>query len=288
MSSMTSEEDLVDPLTDGDAEHLAFTQRIAEPYLSHIRNGLFLLRWMLDKAPRPTEDTFINDLAAAACFTRVYRQIRAATLMVVFGYYSEVPTVLRGAYEAGALGRYLAKEPQKAEKWLKKGSWIPDREVRKWFGDGDRMYAAWYKFYSERAHPTAKSCIPLLDLAEDGSTYSISFTTQKNEESLKDCLLEIAWTSMWACFALQRAASRVDVLPPAWRREVDDFAIRLGALFEEHTGQPVDFSHLERDWAKEERRWNAFIEQLPDAAETDRALSEHPMSVHNIHPQDDL
>lgn len=92
---------------------------------------------------------------------------------------------------------------------------------------------------------------------------------------------------MWACYALQRAASRVDVLPPAWRKDVDNFAMRLGALFEEHTGHPVDFSHLERDWAKEEERWDAFIEQLPDADETDRLLTEHPMSVHNIHPRDD-
>lgn len=178
---MTSEEDLPDPLTDGDGEHLAFSQRVADPYLPHIRTGLFLLRSMLVTAPRPTEVTFVNDLAAVACFTRLYRQIRAATLMVAFGYYSEVPTVLRGAYEAGALGRYLAKEPEKAEKWLKKGSWIPDREVRKWFGDEDRMYASWYKFYSQRAHPTAKSCIPLLNLAEKHVFHLLHYPEKRRE-----------------------------------------------------------------------------------------------------------
>lgn len=279
---METERDPPDPLADGDKEHLTAFYEAAEELIPFVYRGLFLLRSMLASRPPRTEEIQVNDLAAMACFARLYRQLRAATLLTAMGYYSEVPTLLRGVYEAGALGRYLAKQPAQAEKWLKKQERIPDRKVRQWWGDEDRMYAAWYRFYSNRAHPTARACIPLLELGDKDVT--TRFATYFERTAVDGCLLEVSWASLWSCFALQNAAARIDILPPSWRQEVAEFAKDLGAVMEAQTGFKPDFSHLERDWEKDEEQWAAFVQRLADAPQVDKILDEHPRSVRNIHP----
>lgn len=271
-----------DPLADGDNEHLAAFYEAAEEMIPFVYRGLFLLRSMMASRPPRLDEVQVNDFAAMACFARLYRQLRAATLLVAMGYYSEVATVLRGVYETGALGRYLAKQPDEAEKWLKKQEWIPDRKVRQWWGDNDRMYATWYRFYSNRTHPTARACAPLLHIGEEQVT--TKFSTVFDNDAVEGCLLEVAWASLWACFSLQNAAARVDILPPSWRREVAEFANDLGVVMEARTGVRPDFSHLERGWEKDEEIWAGFVQRLANASNVDKILDEHPRSVRNIHP----
>lgn len=279
---MEAEAPVPDPLADGDKEHLAAFYEASEELIPFVYRGLFLLRTMLAARPPAVDEVQVNDFAAMACFARVYRQLRAATLLVAMGYYSEVATVLRGAFEAGAVGRYLAKQPEKAEVWLKKQEWIPDRKVRQWWGDEDRLYASWYRFYSARSHPTARACAPLLDI--EGEHVSTKFTTTIDHDAIEGCLFEISWASLWACFALQNAAARIDILPPDWRQAVTEFASELAALMEARTGVKPDFSHLERDWEKDQQQWEEFVQRLPDAPEVNRILDEHPRSVRNMHP----
>src|SRR5215467_11744278 len=80
----------------------------------------------------PWHDVFPNDLSATACFGRAYRQLRAAVTLLMSGYYTEARVILRSTYECAAAARMLAKDPQRAEKWLRKERWFPDREVRSW------------------------------------------------------------------------------------------------------------------------------------------------------------
>ena len=108
--------DAPDPLSDGDNEHLAAFGEAAEELIPFVYRGLLLLRSIMASRPPRADEVQVNDLAAMACFARVYRQLRAATLLTAMGYYSEVGAILRGMYEAGALGRYLAKQPDQAEK----------------------------------------------------------------------------------------------------------------------------------------------------------------------------
>jgi hypothetical protein len=283
--------EIPDPLMDGDGKYLAAARSSVDPQASVLlRAGLYLMRLALSWAPQPWTSTAVNDFAAVACFTRCYRQIRAATLLAMFGYYSEVSTVLRGAYESGSLGRYLAHEPEKAEKWLekngwlpKKSGWIPDREVREWFGGGD-SYADFYGGLSKLAHPTARSCVPLLDPSEKG--YEIKFSTIFTADQVDGSLSQVLGVLLWACFALKNAAPDEDALPPHWRQGLAEFANETNDYLGEKTGVSGDYSNLQKDWEEEHRRWQEYLDRATRAADLDDLLDQDPRSWKNLKAKD--
>lgn len=258
-----------DPLADGDNEHLQAAVADDDSATRLIRSGLFLLRSLLETAPRPWGQVLTNDFAAVACFTRAYRQLRAATLLAHMGYDSEVSTLLRAAYEAGSVGRYLAKNPEKADKWVHKVSWspkgtegwIPDREVREWFGDTEeRAYAENYRRLSRGTHPTAASVVPLLDMSEEG--YFPRFSSVFDSERFQDALVQVLGIVLWTCFALKNAAANPDLIRPDWRHALSDYASDVGKFVAERTGAPVDYSHLQRDWEEEYARYDRILERI--------------------------
>lgn len=204
--------DVPDPLTDGDPEHFAAAQQRADPISLQLRQGLFLYRILLEGGVRPWALTGTNDFSAAACFSRAYRAIRASTLVTVFGYYEEVPTLLREAYECAAMGRYLARQPEVADKWLETGDWVPDRKVRAWFGDTEGIYSDRYGGLSKRSHPTAAACLRLIDPGEDGFTLRLSSDFKGG--TYVDCLYEVLATLIWMVFALKNAVADEDIIPP--------------------------------------------------------------------------
>ncbi len=108
----------------------ALTWFEASPRSSQLAEAFRLLGWVTQMVPQPWTATFSNDFAALACLARAVRQLDAALQLALFGYYSEVPTLVRGAYESAGLARIVAKDDEKGERWVRQGAWVPDREVR--------------------------------------------------------------------------------------------------------------------------------------------------------------
>jgi hypothetical protein len=273
-------QDPFEGLTDGDAaHHEAVSQLLLEP-LVHNERGVRLIRFVLDHAPQPLDHTGSNDFSSLMCIARVVRQIRAAVALSMSGYYSEVGTILRSAYEAASLGRFLAKEPKRADEWLRKQVWIPDRRVQRWLddflgeGSGDD-FAAYYRELSAEAHPTARACVALVK--SDGNDYELVVSTTFEEDILRNCLERVAAFTLWAGFAVERAGASEEVFPPWWRQELNDLA--------ESVVPHGDWSHRSRDWALEEAKWEALGRRVLDANQLDEELESHPSSWTNVKPE---
>lgn len=271
-----------DPLAVGDIEHLAATKGSDDSVTRLIRSGLFLIGWLNEQAPRPWDLTCSNDFAAVACFARSFRQVRAATLLAHFGYHTEIPTVLRAAYEAAAVGRYLARNPEKADKWIEKTTWapsnvdgwIPDREVRGWFGDtDDRAYSVIYGVLSKGAHATAASCVPALKILETG--YLPQIATEFDDDAFQESLVEILGVTLWVCFALKNAVAQPDLIRPDWTHALAEYAEDVATLIEERVGSKPDFSHLQKDWDAEYARYSAILARISVGDEARDLVQKH-------------
>ncbi|MHB1548931.1 MAG: hypothetical protein ACYCX8_09375, partial [Acidimicrobiales bacterium] len=219
----------------------------------------------------------VNDAAARACFARTLRQLRSATMLVMWGYYSEVGLVLRGAFESASLGRMLAKAPEKAERWLQKGQWFPQSDVRGWLRAGGadddtmRVYTDGYRVLSAWAHPTAMSCASLVDFSSP--QLGLQLYASFDEGEFRRWVREITATSIFACFALRNAAVDETVLSPAWRHDL----YALGEAVSHKT-----LPHLHRDWDAEKQRYEEYRSKVQPVTGIDDRLSEHPRSWHNI------
>lgn len=263
------------PLHEGDDSH---PQQVRELHPRPIEQyGLLvrvlgLMRWPLEVAPQRWDLTFANDFSALACFTRAYRQLRAAALLADHGYYSEVGTLLRAVYESAALGRLLAHTPEEADRWLREGVWFPDRKVRKWFGDEGRAYATIYGILSAEAHPTAMSCLELIDIG--GERGAAKLDTQFDDEHYQERMTVILGVALWACIALRNAAASEELLPPEWRKELSDLAKEIAPW--------ADFSELERNWEAEQQKWQKLAGRVGTAAAAEEMLKKHPFSWDNL------
>src|SRR5438874_1901765 len=80
--------------------------------------------------PQPFSATSPNDLAAVTLLARALTELSAALHLSVSGFHSEIASIIRGPYESAGLARVLAKDPDLAERWLREGTWVPDRQVR--------------------------------------------------------------------------------------------------------------------------------------------------------------
>jgi hypothetical protein len=264
-----------------ETEYIRRAMAFAEetPEARQIRQALAMLAFVLTAGPAPLDKTFPNDLASIACFGRAFRSLQAALMNALFGYTSEVPTLVRSAYEAASLGRFLAKEPVRAEQWIQEGSWVPDREVRRWIGEGAPLYAIFYKEFSRLAHPTARACLPLLRIEDE--RYSVILEPIFDEAAFTDIMHGVALCGLFVLFAVRNAVVHEDVLPPNWRRDLAELAQSL-----EPEG---DWLHLERNWEREEAKYQELQARIHRAADLADALDREPGSFRNLsrtHPSD--
>src|SRR5690349_4110114 len=116
----------------GGPEHAAemHASEIVRTRVHQIDRGLDLIAWAIQRTTASVNALKAsNELSALACYTRAFRGLRAATILATEGLYLEARVYMRDVYESAGLGRLLAMNPKKADKWLLQERWIKDNEV---------------------------------------------------------------------------------------------------------------------------------------------------------------
>lgn len=275
--------DLQELLQGGDSDHLAAARQAAHPVLVRIAQGLGLIGQPLAQLGPPAGDRLSpNVIAGVACLASAFRGLRAATLLAMNGYPSEARAIVRRTYEAATLARMLAHEPALAEKWLKKGQWFPDVQVRQWFGvqstPGEQRsaYQEYYNNASAYAHPTLRSTGALLLTADDTGHLSLNTGTDIVETLV--VLQEIAAETVFVGLAFRNGLVDPKMLSPAWHQHLDALAAKAG----------VDLPNLRADWAEGDRAYDRFLAAVMPAEEVDTYLREHPNSYDNVRSRGEL
>jgi hypothetical protein len=268
----------VDHLIGGHQAHVEAAQQVLRDTIERLYECLDLLAWALESGSDSSRvSPFANDLGALACFTRAYRGLRASTSLCMLGYYVDAEAAIRTVYEAAGLGRMLAKEPDLADKWLRKEVWVPDKDVRTFIEaqvlleDEESPYQRFYKWASGSAHPSARSTLPLVFDSEG----EIAVQLEPRFEELKCQTVgrQIAAVAVFTCFALQRAAVDVTVFPAAWRQEL----ARLARLVLDN-----DMPHLDHDWEAEDKQHRAMLDAILPIEELQQVIQSHPNSQVNV------
>ena len=270
-----------------DIRHLRTVQASmhGDPLIGRMGYVIGLLGEGLGLAPRPEWDrVFANDLSALACLGRAYRQLRAAAALAHLGYYAEVRLILRAVYESAALSRMIAKEPALAEKWLRKEHWFPDREVRSWMsgrrndlGNSEEIMKDYSKFYrtmSAWSHPTAISCMEIVKpQPEHPNRPGLNLNSTFDESVFRMCVIEVASTAMFACFAFRNAVVDERAIDPDWRRRLYEVSATL-------VGH--EMPHLQRDWDEERRQYDRLKTRVQTADRIAERLRDDPLSWRNL------
>jgi hypothetical protein len=267
-----------------DEHHAVGTQSEAvSRALGYIFYGLDLMEHMIAMITDNLNETekATNTLSALSCYTRAFRGIRAATILATNGLYLESRVYGRDVYESSSLGRMLAKRPDKADQWLLADRWINDNEVRQYAQQftapgtpiTESVYREYYRIASDLHHPTAKSCVPLV-LTDPSSPCAPRLASEYDEKTFVDVLHEIALECGFVCLTMINAAASPEVIPPDWKRAVTEFVTEIG--------EGVDWSHLERDWEDESRRFNDLAAHVVAADQLDEILDSHPNSLDNV------
>ncbi len=257
-----------------------------DPRFNRMTAAVNLLGDGLGLVPRAEwSDVYANDLSAFACLIRSYRALRAASNLLLFGYYGEVRCILRGVYESAALSRMLAKEPELAEKWLRKEKWFPDREVRAWFGEATasspeeaqetaESYAKVYRQMSTWAHPTAISCLPLIKPdANDDTRPGLQLRTFFDHGAMESLIGEMTLTALFACFAFRNSLANERAIDPRWREALYDLAQQVS---------DTEMPHLARDWKEEQSYYEALKQKVQEVSSLREHLQNSPSSWDNL------
>jgi hypothetical protein len=241
------------------------------PRSGQIRRSLEFIAWAVQVAPAAWRSTFANDFAAAICAARALSQLNAAYELALFCSYAEVPTLLRGATESAGLARLLAKDIEKAEKWLREAAWIPDRQVRETLARPPE-FRYQYRAWSDRTHTTLLACIPLVDGTEDG--YRLRLGPEFKENFLAEALDSIALTAVFVCFAVRNCFPSEKAIPPVWRKRLADLAREVS---------PEDsWDHLERDWRAEQEAFDQIQRLVRPGDELEQELDTNPASWRSV------
>lgn len=235
--------------------------------------SISVLTELVDSARHVSQvDQEANSLAAWLCLRRALEQVRIAHFCALFGHYSEVPLIARGAYESAGLGRMLALEAEAAEKWMHNPSWQRDSDVRTWIagrGGDAEGYADYYRQASNYAHPRFVSMTPFF--AElDGSVPMCAHPF--DGEIARTCLLGTASASLFVIHCFRNASATEDVIPP-------DLRERMAGLHEAMGG---DLGDLDTDWAAIEQRREEMASRARDASGLEGRLESDPLSIHNL------
>lgn len=215
-----------------------------------------------------------NTLAAWLCIRRSAEQLRVAHFLAYLGHYSEVPLLVRGAYESAGLARKLAHEPDAAEKWVQKGTWHPDREVRRWVeehGGPVDVSREFYRHASDTAHTTFLSVAAFFDEIEH-RTLPICLN-RFDERFARQSLLGVVGAGLFIAHCVRNAMADEVVLPV-------DLGQRIVALHEEALGE--DAEHLHQDWHHVARRQDELRQRVNSVEGLDERLAADPHSLHNL------
>lgn len=178
------------------------------------------------------------------------------------------------------VGRHLAKEPELADEWLKKGRWIPPGDTSKWMkkvgfldltDEQRKHYSDNYNNLSALTHPTAQACLSLVVETEEGLALELDSTF--DAARLEDTLTIIASTALFVCFAFRNAAANPVNLNPDWLRALAHLAERV-------SGEPMQ--HLRLDWDRERQRHAKMRQLVREANELDGFLDDSPLSTRNL------
>lgn len=213
-----------------------------------------------------------NTLAAWLGFRRAVEQLRIGHFVAYLGYYSEVPLLLRGAYESAGMARHLAHDPEAADRWVQEGTWHPDKKVRDWIrqngGDAEAS-RTYYGHASDVAHTTWASTAPFFGELDRGLPICVNpFDLQQARQSL----LGVVGAGLFVAHCVRNATADEIVLPIELRQ-------RIIALHREAGG---DTDHLEQDWAEVAQRQNQIRDRVNRAAGLDERLAAEPLSVFNL------
>lgn len=173
-----------------------------------------------------------NSAAAWLCQRRGLEQLRVAITNALMGNYSEVPLLIRACYESVGLGRMLAHSPEDAERWITKGDWHPDREVRAWLREnGQEILAAdcknFYDKASNYAHTTFRSCVPFL---KEITTRVDLDAYQFSEVQARESLLGVAAGALFLADCFIDAIADKRVLPVQLHDEATQLHERLATV----------------------------------------------------------
>ena len=251
--------------------------------LADVYFGMDLIAYIIDSIAENLNETekAVNVLAALSCYTRAFRGIRAATLLATNGLYLEARVYGRDVYESAGLARMLAKRPEKADQWLLAERWIKDNEVRQYVQQftapgvpiADSVYRKYYQVVSDLHHPTAKTCIPLV-LAESSARCVPHLQSEYDETTFVGVLHEIALNCAFVCLTVINAAAGDEVIEPGWRQAVTEFVAKVG--------EGEDWSHMERDWDEEARKFEDLASHVVPADRLDEVIDNHPNGLANI------
>lgn len=228
----------------------------------------------LAKTNIPADGIGANALAGSACFGLAHRHLRAALMLLHYGYYESVPPLLRAAFESAECGQYLSKDPDAADRWVRRPTSWPRKEVRQRLGDLTQQpeYVRGYALMSDRTHPTVKAAVGSVFL--DGEHLRVRILRDTPEsEPVFFLAVWLAATAVFTCFAM-RNASPEGALEPRWLEGVAYFANALN----DRVGGVFDLDHLVEDWDREQARWQSIVNALVPNEDLDRLLDEHPQS----------
>lgn len=228
----------------------------------------------LDQTAIPADALFGNSVGGLACFAFAHRQMRAALLLLHFGFYEAVPPLLRLAFEAAECGQYLSKDPPAADRWFARPTSWPSKPVRSRLGDRTRhgTYGRHYGMLSELSHPTARAGMSSVELDEYALRPS-GPRTRPDPERVQHLALVLASTAIFGCFAFINASPKAST-EPAWRRRLKRMAGDLLRV----AGADGDTDHLAEDWETAQTRWERVAHRMQDHGDLERALNEHPAS----------
>jgi hypothetical protein len=266
----------------GGPEHAAEAQRseLVGVRLGQIDRGLDLIAYLIvNLSEDVNRHPATNLLSALSCYTRAFRGLRAATILATEGLYLEAKVYLRDVYESSGLARMLAVKPRKADEWIS-GRWVKDNEVRQHIESmlmpgmpvSESPYREYYRQMSELHHPTARACLPLVLVSPD-SRCDPQIASRFDENDLVSVLRDIAVISTFVSHTVCNAATDKAAIPPPWRRALAELSKEIM--------EGYDVSHLERNWEKEESRYDDLHSYVMSADELEAEVERNPNSMIN-------
>lgn len=228
----------------------------------------------LSRSAIPSDALFSEAVGGTACFSLAHRHLRACLLLLHFGYYESVAPILRAAYEAAECGQYLSKDSEAADRWVKRTSSWPNKEVRGRLGEATKgsQYGRYYGLVSALTHPTAKAAMATITMDSQHFRPAI-LRAEPDEAQIKATAISVAATAIFTCFALINA-NPPDAMEPQWRQGVRDLAQALS----DTPGVGADWSHLDEDYGAAQEQWDRIVEQIRPAADLEHTLDTHPHS----------
>jgi hypothetical protein len=248
-----------------DSAHAKDAKSIFAEHVPNVALALRFIRTFVADREITSEMLFPNEGAVVLLFGRVYHQLRAATLLALHGYYTEVWSTLRAAYECASLARYLSKNVERAEAWFKRGSWIKEGEVHKSAAQVKDDSEILYRHLSEMTHPTLRSCAILLDTTKED--FALDLAQPYAEDTFLNCMQNIDGVSLWACFALRNCLPSRAYVPPDAQQTLEVLAERVAPS--------LDWSNLRIQWKKALSESVSKASHVQPAAELSEALQKY-------------